>query len=638
MFPRRPLLLILLILIAAIAVGDRFVPYGPFVRPPQWSRDAITRQGVVTRQPVRTERSTRLVLRLTDSGAEVQVTLPDTTPFTAGDIVVFHAVITEPRNAGNPGEVDYAAYLRHQGVTGTAFCPPGNWRKVGTADRPLLRERMLRLRSHLVATYADHLDGPALAILAAMTLGDKSGIDRSTRELYSRTGSSHILALSGLHLSILVSLLSLLLRPLQRRWGPWSRQLSCLLTLCFVWIFVLLAALPVSLVRAATMLTIVLLMQCLHHRAPPFHALIVALLLMLLVSPQQLFDVGLQLSALSVAAIQFLPLLSGQRTDLVGSGQRYTGFVARLRTRSYRYRVRWQSWSLRHAPWLQRPVRVAVGFFGSLVLVSLAAQLATLPLIAHYFGTVSLVGSLTSCIVIPLTMLLLTGSLLFFLLVPLRGLLALCLSGGVEMLHAFLGAVAVLPGASCNVSLTWWGVVGCYATMAVAGWTVWRLRRAPRHWLRPVAVVIATVFVSLAAERVAVNRPSVQLVAYNRPQTMELHLVTTAGDSIITRLADDGRHVAGHTVVHYGHTMAVVNHRFPNVHDITLPPPMEVDAVLLSRGAAGHLSDVLLRYRPAIVVLDGCLSDYYRRRFTEETLAAGLPLYDISRQGAFVLP
>ena len=113
---------------------------------------------------------------------------------------------------------NYSRHLRRQGIVAMAYS-----RSVvnqGRSPDMTLRERMLRKRNGWTVAYRGDFDEELCGVLAAMTLGDRTMLTRGKRELYSLTGSSHILALSGLHLGVLLAFLHLLLLPLRIwRWG-----------------------------------------------------------------------------------------------------------------------------------------------------------------------------------------------------------------------------------------------------------------------------------------------------------------------------------------------------------------------------------------------------------------------------------
>ena len=158
-----------------------------------------------------------------------------------------------------------------------------------------------RLLSHLNAQGGGD---EAYAVVAAMTLGDKSALTKDLREVYSVTGASHVLALSGLHLGIIYALLSLF--TVGRRWQVATQAL----VIVSIWAFVFLVGMPVSVVRAAIMLTVYALMSLGHRDRMSLNVLAFTAILILLFHPRSLYDVSFQLSFAAVASILlFLPLM-----------------------------------------------------------------------------------------------------------------------------------------------------------------------------------------------------------------------------------------------------------------------------------------------------------------------------------------
>lgn len=661
---RNPLLLLLLLLIAAIAVGDCFCPYAFVGGAPQWPDQRVTWKGVVTQVPRTTENAHRCVVRLVDDDRLVALTVAADSTAAAldntmvaldnttvaldgmaavpkmGDVIAFNAHIAVPKNAGNPGEMDYAAYLRHQGILGQAFCAAGQWRDVGRSTSLRLHERMLVLREGIVGAFRTHFDGDALAIVSAMTLGDRSEVDLSLRELYNRSGASHLLALSGLHLGILFGILVLALIPLRSRWGRAGERAGSVVMLVVLWIFVWLAGLPHSLLRAAVMFSVVTLLRFGNRRAAPFHPLLLTLFLLLLWHPVWVFDVGLQLSVVAVAAIIWVT-----RLFHVGSPVRQGLTHMKIDLAPVRLRIEDRTPLLARLLFSRFSGRLAVGVV-SLVGISFVAQVATLPLVAHYFGRISIVGFLTSVVAIPAAYVIIIGALAYLVLVPWRGMIAAIVTWIVDALHSLMNVMASLPCATFDVTLSWVSVVVLYVLLLWVVHTLFARRvatvapeRRVRHsarFFRIVSVVVLTMVVVFAGERLSafVSRPTPRVVIYNRTSHSEIHLVTPAADSVLTAASP---HRVGNVVLFAGQRVAVFDSPLPYVNDVAMPEPLEVDVLLVSRGAKGHLGDALRRYRPMFVALDGCLSSYYRERFTAEAAEEGLSVYDIREQGALTL-
>lgn len=249
------------------------------------------------------------------------------------------------------------------------------------------------------------VDGDAYAVVAAMSLGDKSELTRDIKNTYSVSGASHILALSGLHLGIIYMVLSLFLP--RRRWPA----LSQLVTILAVWMFVLLVGMPVSAVRSAVMLSIYGLLSLGHRDKMSVNALAFTAIVMLMYNPAWLFDIGFQLSFMAVWAILlFVPLFE----DVFSA--------------EYLMSHRWMKWA-----W-------------GMVAVSCSAQLGVAPLIAYYFGRFSIYFLLTNFIVVPAAFVILV-MVLIVLLFPSLAYLLLYI---VQSLNAILTWMASLPGASID--------------------------------------------------------------------------------------------------------------------------------------------------------------------------------------------
>lgn len=241
------------------------------------------------------------------------------------------------------------------------------------------------------------------AVVAAMALGDKSALTHELKDTYARTGASHILALSGLHLGIVYALLSMLV--VGRRW----QMVSQVVIILSIWAFVFLVGMPTSVVRSAIMLTVYALLAIGHRHKMSVNTLAFTAIIMLLINPKTLFDVGFQMSFMAVFCILL-----------------FTPLFYRPISAEYLMTHRMMNW------------------LWGMVAVSIAAQTGVAPLIAYYFGHLSCYFLLTNFIVIPAATLILYFSL-GTLLIPATGFL---LAGIVGTLNAALQHIASIPGST----------------------------------------------------------------------------------------------------------------------------------------------------------------------------------------------
>jgi len=264
----------------------------------------------------------------------------------------------------------------------------------------------LHLRHGLLQRYKTlQADDEQYAILAAMTLGDKSALTQELRETYSITGASHILALSGLHLGIIYLLLYRLTLGRRRFWLS-----QTLIVLC-IWAFAFLTGLSTSVVRSATMISIYALFAVAGRHRSPVNLLCFTAIIMLLVNPASIDDIGFQLSFAAVLSILlWMPLIEHFLPEHYLDSHPFKGFIINM-----------------------------VG-------MSVAAQIGVAPIIAYHFGRFSTYFLFTNFLVIPLATIILYGTLLVLIL----PMLAPALLWVVALLNKALEWLSQVPYASID--------------------------------------------------------------------------------------------------------------------------------------------------------------------------------------------
>lgn len=303
-----------------------------------------------------------------------------------------------------------------------------------------------QVRQHLLDRYRQwQIGGDEAAVVAALSLGDKSGLSKRLRDDYSRAGVAHVLALSGLHLGILCGLFSLFSR---RRSGRW---LSSLLTLTCAWAFALLTGLSPSVVRAALLLSLYSVFFLALRRPQPLNVLLATVLLMVIVRPLLVYDLGFQLSVLSVLSIHlFLPIL-------------VPPFLVAPKTS-------------RRAVWWRRLAR-GLWTFASL---SIAAQIGTSPLVAYAFGSLPTYFLISNLVAVPCATLLLYLVVALFLTTPLpvvQTVVAQMVVSVAKVMNEVLRWVSSLPCATIELHPTILQTVLCYALLLTIWAMGWRLQQ-----------------------------------------------------------------------------------------------------------------------------------------------------------------
>jgi competence protein ComEC len=292
-----------------------------------------------------------------------------------GDEIRVSGRLREPGGFQNPGGFDYAAYLAQRGIYFAVSAKSSDAIKVisrGTGAFRAIQDRRERIRQSFLSSTA----GDGSAILQAMVLGEEGGLTEDLRDRFMAAGVTHIISISGSHLGMVAVLCFGLIRGLlfllpERLYHRLTlradpKKIAAWLTLPLVIFYTLLAGGQMATVRSLLMITAGLMALILDREHALMHSLALAALMILFLSPQALFDISFQLSYLSVLVIGYVVAL---RNEI---GIRPPGRVMRLA----------QSAAL-------------------LIIISLAASLATGPLVAHYFNQFSLAGLVSNLIVVP---------------------------------------------------------------------------------------------------------------------------------------------------------------------------------------------------------------------------------------------
>lgn len=410
---RNPVLPLVLILVLAIV----FV-VGPILRKRlavEWPHQRLMIEAVVISEPIVKEKVVVVDLLTTQGHHKLRGRLarePRSEQVRLGDGLQIRAYINKV-HAWQQGHFDYQRYMACHGFSGELMVRKGDWQQqqLPLSGLSLLERTKLRFllwRHQLLDHYRQWgVTDEAYGVVAAMTLGEKSELDTSLKETYSLVGTSHILALSGLHLMIIYTVITLLVG-----WRRF-RMVSQVLIVLSIWAFAFLVGLSPSVVRAAFMISIYALLSLGHRERMSVNTLAFTAIVMLLVNPLSLYDMGFQLSFMAVLAIQlFCPMLE------------------RVIPLHVQMEHRWLK-----AVW-------------GLTSVSLAAQIGTAPLIAYYFGRFASWFLLSNFVVIPLATLLLYLALLSLCTCWWSGLQALlvsALSFLVVLMNRLLEAIAQLP-------------------------------------------------------------------------------------------------------------------------------------------------------------------------------------------------
>jgi len=423
--------------------------------------------GVVDARPLEFESRTRFVLRAerADNDREqrrvaglLRVTLNGemSAPVEQGDRIEIRSRIRPVRSFNNPGGFDARRWMGYQDLWCNAYADAAGLVVVEREAQVGFMGAVDRVRSAIARVIDQAGLGPEGSVLKALVMGDASGIPPDVRQAFTRTGTSHILAISGLHISLVATAAFALFR-----WGlnrvpwllrrAWTRKGAALLTLAPVAGYALVAGFSPSTQRALIMVAVFLTAFLAERETDLKNSLAMAALAILAAHPPSLFSVSFQLSFAAVFAIVYgMECLNA----LFPAPLQPVGRWARIR--------RW------------------VGMFCA---VSACATWGTLPICLYYFNLASVSGLLANCVVIPLmgyvsVGLGLVGALAGAVSVP-AAVVCHAVNGAIlAWTIAFIQGMAALPYAAVRTVTPSFVEIGLFYALTWAGLSWWMHARA----------------------------------------------------------------------------------------------------------------------------------------------------------------
>lgn len=222
-----------------------------------------------------------------------------------GDRLLIMARFSELSGPQNLGEFNYKQYLNFHQIYHQAFIKAGKWKIVSMNNGNILVSIANNFRNDLIKALVNcGLDSQELAVASALLLGEKSGLDDELIKAYSDTGAMHVLAVSGLHVGIIFMVFNSLFFFLDRvKNGNIYKAIILILVL---WSYALITGLSPSVLRAATMFSLIVIGKSFKRYTNIYNTLAVSAILLLIINPMMIMEVGFQLSYLAVIGIVFL--------------------------------------------------------------------------------------------------------------------------------------------------------------------------------------------------------------------------------------------------------------------------------------------------------------------------------------------
>lgn len=556
--------------------------------------------GYVTETPQEKPRSVAHKIYLENEDINVVCYLQkDSTmlPLEVGDEIIFLSQLQGFKNAGNPDDFDYERYMYNQGFVASTYLTSASWIKTGESHNSL-KIFALKIRQKIMTFYESlGFEGDDLAILSALTLGYQDTLSDDLKQGFRTTGTVHILSVSGLHVGIIFGIMSFILSFIPRSSRFYrARPISIILLL---WIYAFVTGLPPSVIRASAMLTVFCVADLLGGRKhSSLNGLYIAAFCMLFYNPFWIFDIGFQLSFISVLSILVLH-------------QKMRGMVF-------------------------CPNRLLSNIW-NLFCLSIVAQLATFPLCLYYFGTFPTYFFVANLIIVPLVSFITYGigfiviafgisvvmptysEIVYWL--PVNGVRLL-----VKGMNIIVEFMERLPFALIeNVTLSFAQLILMILIIILLLYACMKYNSKALI----ASLVLMSCFIILILKK-DFEKNDNQLIVYNRNGYIDIRICIDGRFYSLDSLVSNSMN----PVIELGDKrVLILNSQFDNLLETN--KQYAVDCAIIVGDINNLFSSIEERYNMSILILDSSLKADARSHLTKECENRNIPIHDVTKKGAF---
>jgi competence protein ComEC len=526
-------------------------------------------------------------------------------------VVVKH--VETVKNSGNPAGFDYKRYSLFSGITHQAYLRASDLLVQPKQHRQWHREVLFRAQQKIVTILKHHIQGRRESGLAeALLIGYRDDLDKTLVQAYSNTGVVHIIAISGLHVGLIYTLLLLLTKPLRRTKGRWLRFSLVLISL---WLFGFLAGAQPSVMRSVIMFSAIAAGTVLGRNANIYNSLALSAFVLLSYNPFWLWDVGFQLSYTAVLSIVifFKPIYN----------------------------------------WVYLPNKILDGLW-KLIAVTLAAQIATTPISLFYFHQFPLLFLVTNIVAVPLSSAILVGELLiclFAFMPPVAQAVGGLTTWAIRLLNQFIERMDVTPFAVWQ-GLSLSALQAVLLLLFVTGISIWLLeKKKPGLWL---ALSCLLAFTALRTFSFLHAAQQEFFVVYNiaKHQALEVvqgRRVRFLGDTALLQNHPAARlHLQPARVAQRIKTVIPGSSkafRFCNKTIVIIDQPLlfttfskhHVDVLVLSRNPKLYIKDLATAFNIAQIVIDSSVPPWKAALWQRDCEAMQIACHNVAQKGAFVM-
>jgi competence protein ComEC len=509
----------------------------------------------------------------------------------------------------NPNQFDYRNYLANKSILAQIYVEPSDIKVSSYLEKDIwfytstLRNRIINnLKKH-------HFRNQELYVINALILGQQQEISKEVLQDYQYAGAVHVLSVSGLHVGFILLFINFLLSRLPKtKTGNLIRFVTVLISL---WSFAILAGLSPSIVRSVTMFTFVAAGMFLKRETNIFHTLLVSMLLILLVSPSFLFDVGFQLSYVSLFFIVWVqPLFS--------------------------------------SIWI--PKYKFTQYFWDIITVSFAAQIGAFPLSIYYFHQFPGLFFVTNLVILPGLGIIMALGVFVMLLAAFNyvpELPAKALEGSVYILNTIINWIASFEAFIIHdIALSRWMMIALYSMIISA--IIWL--KQPNFKRLTVALLAIIIFQITCISTHFFNQRQLESIVFQSKKNTIVterigENVTLFGNDSILKNSASNQTLNTYLVANFSRIvkkMPLKNVRYFKGNKVLVidslgvfPKGISPDVLLITQSPKLNLDRLLVAIKPKLIVADGSNYKSYIELWKATCLKQKIPFHATAEKGFY---
>ncbi|MEO6902870.1 MAG: ComEC/Rec2 family competence protein [Bacteroidia bacterium] len=546
-----------------------------------------------------------------------------------GDELLLKAKFVNIPLPQTPTAFNYRDFLANKQIFKQSFLKSADWLNTGINSGYSLIRTSINIQHHLLSILVNNdFNKDELSVSAALLLGNSDKLDSDIVSAYSSSGVLHVLAVSGLHVSIIFLILNGLLFFMGKIKN--GNIIKALLLLFLLWLYALITGLSPSVLRAVTMFSFIIVAKAFNRNTNIYNTLAASALLLLLISPYIIMQVGFQLSYIAVI-----------------------GIVA-IQPKIYQ--------------WLTISNRF-LDYVWAITSVSIAAQLVTLPLTFYYFHQFPVYFLLANLLVIPLSTLALCLGIVLFIVSgnPLLLKYALILFKPiVTLLNTYVKQVEKLPHALIdNIYISQLESILLYGIII---FLFFYLNKKHTSYLLVSLSCLVVLLGSFSVNNYQSQKQK-KIIIYNIPKAYAIDFINSKKTVLITdtlalykintfvsnlKLNWSSLGITNNSIVHstvfndclwikdnciqfYNKRLVLINKEFKIKSNFKNSSPLKIDYLILSNNSTVSIDRLKLLFDPKLIVFDSSNSDYIINNWKQHCKKIKQPYYSVVESGTMVI-